>query len=81
MLDGMPFSDDSFELIIADLSLYYFKELDTIKILKEIRRILASGGHLIFRVNSVNDVNYGAGKGKIIEHHLYETSDGRLKRF
>lgn len=81
MLDGMPFSDDSFELIIADLSLHYFKELDTIKILKEIRRILVTGGHLIFRVNSINDVNHGAGRGKIIEHHLYETSDGRLKRF
>ena len=81
MLDGMPFSDNSFELIIADLSLHYFKELDTIKILKEIRRILVTGGHLIFRVNSINDVNHGAGRGKIIEHHLYETSDGRLKRF
>lgn len=81
MLDGMPFNDNSFELIIADLCLHYFKENDTLKILEEIRRILVSGGHLIFRVNSINDINHGAGKGTEIEHHLYETDDKRLKRF
>ena len=36
---------------------------------------------LIFRVNSINDVNHGAGEGIEIEHHLYKTSDKRLKRF
>ena len=81
MLDGMPFDDNSYELIIADLCLHYFREKDTIKILNEIRRILVSGGHLIFRLNSMNDVNHGAGKGNEIETHLYETDDKRLKRF
>ena len=81
MLDGMPFNDNSFELIIADLCLHYFREKDTLRILNELRRILVIGGHLIFRINSINDVNHGAGKGKEIEHHLYETDDKRLKRF
>ena len=81
MLDGMPFDNNSFELIIADLCLHYFKEKDTFELLNEIRRILTVGGRLIFRVNSVNDVNHGAGQGNEIEHHLYETSDKRLKRF
>ena len=81
MLDGMPFDNNSFELIIADLCLHYFKEKDTFELLNEIRRILTVGGRLIFRVNSVNDVNHGAGQGNGIEHHLYETSDKRLKRF
>ena len=57
------------------------KEKDTFELLNEIRRILTVGGRLIFRVNSVNDVNHGAGQGNEIEHHLYETSDKRLKRF
>ena len=43
--------------------------------------MLLPDGHLLFRVNSVNDGNYGACEGSEIEHHLYETADHRLKRF
>ena len=81
MLDGMPFKDNSFDIIIADLCLHYFRGNDTFRILNEIKRILTPNGYLIFRVNSINDVNHGAGEGNEVEHHLYETSDNRLKRF
>lgn len=81
MLDGLPFEDSSCELIIADLCLHYFTEADTKKVLKDIQRVLTKNGHLIFRVNSVNDVNHGAGQGLEVEHHLYLTSDNILKRF
>lgn len=81
MLDGFPFDDESIDVIIADLCLHYFGSEDTKAVLKEIRRILVPGGHLILRVNSVNDVNHGAGQGKEIEHHVYETKSGTLKRF
>jgi len=81
MLDGMPFDDGSFELVTADLCLHYFNEKETFDLINEIKRILTKDGHLIFRVNSINDVNYGAGRGKEIEHHLYETEDKRIKRF
>ena len=81
MLDGFPFDDNSFELIIADLCLHYFRSDDTFKILKSIKKILKDDGHLLFRINSINDVNYGAGKGEEIEHHLYLTDDGMYKRF
>lgn len=81
MLDGLPFADDAFEIVIADLSLHYFTKADTLRILGEIRRVLVQGGHLFVRVNSVNDVNYGAGQGDEIEHHLYLNENGCLKRF
>ena len=81
MLDGFPFEDDSFEVVIADLCLHYFTEKDTFAILSEIKRLLISGGHLILRVNSVNDVYHGAGEGREIEHHLYETGSMMIKRF
>ncbi|MBQ6039827.1 MAG: class I SAM-dependent methyltransferase [Oscillospiraceae bacterium] len=81
MLDGLPFADDSFEVVIADLCLHYFTKADTLHILDEIRRVLVSGGHLFVRVNSINDVNYGACQGEEIEHHLYLNADGCLKRF
>ena len=81
MLDGFPFDDESFQVVIADLCLHYFREEDTFRILQGINRILRDKGHLIFRVNSMNDVNHGAGQGLEIEPHLFETSDHRLKRF
>ena len=81
MLRGLPFADGSFELVIADLCLHYFREADTFQLINDIKRVLTKDGHLIFRVNSINDVNHGAGKGTEVEPHLFETSDGRLKRF
>ena len=40
LLDGMPFAENSYDIVIADLCLHYFREKDTFKILKEIKRIL-----------------------------------------
>jgi hypothetical protein len=49
--------------MIADLSLHYFSWDETKKIVNEIKRVLKEDGFLLVRVNSVNDTNYGAGKG------------------
>lgn len=81
MSKGLPFEDNFTNIIIADLSLHYFSEEKTFEILEEIKRVLKPNGLLLFRVNSVKDVNHGAGEGKEIETHLYETEDGRQKRF
>lgn len=81
MTKGLPFEDDFTDIIIADLSLHYFKKDTTYKILQEIKRVLKQNGILIFRVNSINDINFGARQGKEIEKHLYETEDGEYKRF
>ena len=76
----LPFEDNKFEVIIADLSLHYFDNNTTIEIMKEIKRILKNGGYLLARVNSVNDINHGAGQGQKIEENLYFV-EGYNKRF
>lgn len=81
MLDGLPFEDEAFDVVIADLCLHYFLKSDTEKILNDIRRILTPGGHLILRVNSINDVLHGAGQGPEIEHHVFEMEGKTIKRF
>ncbi len=81
MTKGLPFENNFTDIIISDLSLHYFTEEKTFEILEEIKRVLKPNGILIFRVNSVRDVNHGAGEGIEIEPHLYETEDGRFKRF
>ena len=80
MTEGLNFQDDSAFVVIADLSLHYFKEETTAFILKEIDRILKLDGLLLIRVNSIRDVHYGAGQGNAIEQGFYFNA-GRYKRF
>ena len=55
MSDGLPFNDNSKNIIIADLSLHYFDSSKTKYIFNEIHRVLKKNGYLIARVNSSND--------------------------
>ena len=80
MKDGLPFKNNSSRVVISDLSLHYFTWGDTQKILKEINRVLMNDGILLCRVNSTNDINYGAGQGIEIEENFYDIN-GKLKRF
>ncbi len=75
-----PFEDGIAKIVLADLCLHYFSEAETIGIIAEIGRILSDGGWLYARVNSVSDVNYGAGEGLLIEPYYYE-QNGNRKRF
>ncbi len=77
---ALPYADSFFDIIIADLSLHYFREDETVRILKELVRITKKGGHLLVRVNSTNDRNYGAGQGNELERYYYE-QNGIKKRF
>ena len=69
-----------YSIIVADLSLHYFDSNTTIKIMKEVKRVLTAHGILLARVNSINDINYGAGLGEKIEDNYYYV-DGYNKRF
>lgn len=72
MNNPLPFEDNSFPIIVADISLHYFDRATTISLMGEIKRILKSGGYLLARVSSINDVNYGAGSGRQIEERFYD---------
>jgi len=76
----LPFHNEAFDIIIADLSLHYFDDLTTKQIIFEIKRILKTGGYLFVRVNSINDINHGAYQGKKLENHYYFV-EGYNKRF
>lgn len=80
MTDNFPFEDNSVEIIIADLSLHYFSKEVTEKIIREIQRVLVPNGHLIFRVNSINDIDNGAMQGEKLEEHFYFVKN-MTKRF
>lgn len=70
----------SADLIIANISLHYFSEKSTILIIDKIKETLKKSGILIFRVNSVNDINHGSNSGEELEKHFYKY-DEITKRF
>lgn len=80
MMQKFPVEDNTYSLIIADLSLHYFDNETTMHIMREIKRILKDNGILLSRVASVNDFNFGAGVGEELEKNYYFEGD-YTKRF
>ena len=75
MGEGLPFDDNSVDVVIADLSLHYFDSKTTSFVFDEIYRILSDDGLLIARVNSVNDVNYiPKGASELEKNYYYDGS-------
>lgn len=56
MKDRFPFIDNTFDIIVADLSLHYFGNEEMQHIVGELKRVLKQNGKLIARVHSINQV-------------------------
>lgn len=76
----LPFCAESFDVVVAGLSLHYFPWQETLNIIQEIGRVLRPRGLLLFRVNSTEDIAHGAGRGQEMEPNLFY-HEGRYKRF
>ena len=68
---GLPFPDNHFQAVVAGLSLHYFPWRETVKILEDVRRCLAPGGHLLARLNSTEDAYYATAEKEDIEKNFY----------
>lgn len=70
MTGGLPFGDNSVDVVIADLCLHYFDSEMTKYIIKEISRVLKKDGYLLVRVNSTKEVQKKNNLEKI-EYNFY----------
>lgn len=84
----LPFRNDSFDAVVASLTLHYFTWETTLRAFAEIHRVLADLGVLAFRVNASDDLEFGALDGEEVEPGLrrYAASgtgygEGQMKRF
>ena len=68
---GLPFPDDHFGAVVANLSLHYFPWAETVEVLEDVRRCLVPGGHLLARLNSTNDPHYAGARKEEIEPDFY----------
>jgi len=76
----LPFKDESFDVVVASLTLHYFSWNQTIETVREVSRVLKTEGLLICRVNSEKDTHYGATGHSEIEQRLFIVN-GQQKRF
>ncbi|MDX2776608.1 class I SAM-dependent methyltransferase [Streptomyces caniscabiei] len=74
----LQFSDASFNVVYARLSLHYFTDETTRQVFREIARVVKPGGMLCFMCKSTNDHIYG--KGEKIEDDMYELK-GHVRHF
>ena len=75
-----PREDEPIGAVVASLSLHYFPWAETEALVRRIHRVLVPGGLLLCRLNSTDDVNFGATGHAEVEPHLHLV-DGRPKRF
>lgn len=66
---SLDFSDNSFDVVYAHLSLHYFDDETTRKIVKSLSQMLRDGGYLFIKCKSVEDSIYG--KGEKLGEDLY----------
>ena len=76
----LPFENYSFEVVVASLCLHYFKWSTTCNIISELSRVIQKEGLLLCRLNSVNDLNYGAFGHPELETRMFSVN-GQSKRF
>lgn len=77
ILNKFPYKDNLFDVVHANLSLHYYKDKDTKRIIGEIHRVLRKGGKLAFSCKSTNDPHYG--KGDEVEDNLFISSKGHVR--
>lgn len=75
-----PDAANNLELALASLSLHYFPWDETQAIVNRVWTRLRPGALFLCRLNSTEDVNFGAGQGELIEENFYRDR-GHCKRF
>lgn len=75
MSKGLPFKNQSFDLVFANLSIHYFDLKTTKNLLQEIKRILKPQGYFIGSVNSTKTFKFIKDNAIKIEDNYYKELD------
>lgn len=81
MRETLPFDDNSFDLVFANLSIHFFSDSETRKLMSEIKRILKPNGVFAGTVNGIQGLKVMKDIADEIEPHYYlSRKDGRRIR-
>ncbi len=77
MRNVLPYPDNSFDVVFANLSLHYYSHNDTKRIVKNIKEVLKVGGLLVFACKSVENLELG--NGKEVEKDIFVSDSGHVR--
>ena len=81
MRKNLPFLDNSFKLVFANLSIHYFSEEDTKRLILEIRRVLKDNGLFIGSVNGLEGYQVIKDTAQEIEYHYWFNKNKYIRLF
>lgn len=81
MREELPFKNDEFDLVFANLSIHYFSDSETKKLMAEIKRILKKDGLFIGSVNGIQGLISIKETAKELEHHFYLNKNKYIRLF
>ena len=81
MRKKLPFEDETFDLVFANLSIHYFSEEDTRNLMLEVRRILKRNGLFIGSVNGLEGYEAIKDTAQEIEKHYWCNKNKYIRLF
>ena len=81
MREKLPFKSDEFDLVFANLSIHYFSDVDTHKLMEEIKRILKNGGLFIGSVNGIQGYEKIKDTAVELEKHYWLNKNKYVRLF
>ena len=79
--DGLPFEDQSFDIVYSHLALHYFDAETTKKVFNDVRRILKPDGIFATITNTLKDPEIEEYQYTKLEDNYYEDPKGVKKRY
>ena len=81
MREVLPFEDNKFNIVFANLSIHYFNDEDTKRLMEEVKRILKKGGLFIGSVNGIEGLKNIKDDAKELDYHYYYYKDKYIRLF
>jgi len=75
--EPLPFADNKFDAVHANLSIHYFDHATTKKIVHEVARVLKPTGIFSFACKSTRDFHYG--NGEEVEKDVFVSQKGHVR--
>lgn len=81
MREKLPFDDNKFDVVFANISIHYFSDSDTKNLMNEIKRILKKDGLFIGSVNGIQGLEKIKETAQELDYHYYYNKDKYIRLF